>query len=308
MANLIQSAGCLIKRAGFALNKNLPEILLWGGIGLGAASTVSACVATVDATEVIKSMKLNLELSDKIVDENGDTDEAEAKRMRTRVYMRTIGQLMKLYAPAAGLGAASAACLISSNHISRKRSAALAAAYVALDNSFRKYRKNVNDKYGAESDRELRFTERERTTNTVINDETGEEATIISVDNRPVAYGTAFEFNETCRGHMNDPAYNIAFLEGQERYANNLLMTRSYLFLNEVYAALGKEPTVEGHVLGWIWDSENPENNPGVRFCVFETSRFNELTGEVEQVLLLEPNVQGPILEKVAKLGLMANE
>jgi len=56
---------------------------------------------------------------------------------------------------------------------------------------------------------------------------------------------------------------NKVFLQTQENAANHKLKTRGHLLLNEVYEALGLEPTAPGSVLGW---SQQVNKNTVVEF------------------------------------------
>lgn len=71
-------------------------------------------------------------------------------------------------------------------------------------------------------------------------------------------------YDSTCRPWTKDPKYNMMFLRHQERYANDLLMARGHLFLNEVYDMLGMSRTMNGQIVGWVWDG----NTVGVEFEV----------------------------------------
>ena len=62
----------------------------------------------------------------------------------------------KLYAPAVMLGAASIASILASHNIMKKRNVALAAAYAAVDKSFKDYRDRVIERFGEQVEKELR--------------------------------------------------------------------------------------------------------------------------------------------------------
>lgn len=56
------------------------------------------------------------------------------------VYTQTALKVAKVYAPAIILGGLSITAILTSNNILRKRNIALAAAYTAVDKSFKEYR------------------------------------------------------------------------------------------------------------------------------------------------------------------------
>ena len=60
----------------------------------------------------------------------------------------------------------------------RKRNAGLAAAYVALDKSFKEYRERVIDRFGKELDRELKYNVKSKEIEETVVDEKGKETTV----------------------------------------------------------------------------------------------------------------------------------
>lgn len=59
-------------------------------------------------------------------------------------------------------------------------------------------------------------------------------------------------FDITCKNWMNDDKYNKVFIQVQERYLNDRLKARGYVFLNEVYEALGLPRSAQGQLVGWF--------------------------------------------------------
>ena len=55
------------------------------------------------------------------------------------------------------LGAASIASILASHNIMKKRNVALAAAYAAVDKSFKDYRDRVIERFGEQVEKELRY-------------------------------------------------------------------------------------------------------------------------------------------------------
>jgi len=84
----------------------------------------------------------------------------------------------------------------------------------------------------------------------------------------------------------------------QKRWANDRLRAYGYLFLNEVYDALGLERSQVGQFVGWRADAK--ENGTGDGFVSFgmydiadESSRA--FVNLLEHTVLLDFNVDGPI-------------
>lgn len=105
-------------------------------------------------------------------------------------------------------------------------------------------------------------------------------------------------FDEACVGWNRDPKTNLIFLKNRQEYANDLLKTKGYLFLNEVYDLLGMRRSQEGQVTGWIYDKENPI---GDNFVDFGLNKDNKIAQDFimgfGNTILLDFNVDGNILE-----------
>lgn len=69
--------------------------------------------------------------------ENGTQTEEDSKKELTVTYAQTAVKIAKLYAPSVILGGLSIGAILTSNNMLRKRNVALAAAYTAIDKSFK---------------------------------------------------------------------------------------------------------------------------------------------------------------------------
>ena len=143
----LQKVSGSLSKAAFKLKKASPELLVVGGaIGVVAAA-IGACCATRKLDDIIEAHKADVE---KIREyENNDMipeyTHKDAQHDLTVTYAKTSWKIVKLYAPSVLVGVASLGCMLASNQILRKRNAALAAAYTAVDGAFKKYRKNCKD-------------------------------------------------------------------------------------------------------------------------------------------------------------------
>lgn len=95
-----------------------------------------------------------------------------------------------------------------------------------------------------------------------------------------------------------NPEYNRMFLKDQERYANDMLKRKGYLFLNDVYQMLGMPETKAGQVVGWIYDEKYPNGDNFVDFGI-DDIRNNEFINGIENTVILDFNVDGNILELI---------
>ena len=124
----------------------------------------------------------------------------------------------------------------------------------------------------------------------------GDHETMVSEDVLlETDYGTScygFKFDEKCAGWSENRETNVYFLRYQQDYANELLRTRGHLFLNEVYDMLGAPRTKLGQVCGWVYKENNPIGDNYVDLDI-----FNDRNTEDNNVFILDPNVDGCILD-----------
>lgn len=104
----------------------------------------------------------------------------------------------------------------------------------------------------------------------------------------------AFKFDENSPMWDKSREVNEYYLKHQQNYFNERLRYRGYLFLNEVYDQLGVTRTKIGQVCGWVFDPENPNIDNYVDLGISDERNDNE-----ENVFILDPNVDGCILDKI---------
>ena len=145
---------------GFKMKKHSPEILaITGTIGI-ITSAVMACKATTKLNTILAESKVQIDQIHEYAETEGFSEkytEEDSKKDLTIVHVQTGVKLVKLYAPSVILGALSITAMLGSNHILRKRNIALAAAYTAVDKSFKDYRSRVVERFGEELDKELKY-------------------------------------------------------------------------------------------------------------------------------------------------------
>ena len=287
----------------FKVRKHSPEILATVGVVGVVASTVMACKATTKLSEILDDTKESI---DKIkeVEQNPKYedryDAEDAKKDLSIVYVQSGVKIVKLYLPALAIGTASLGCLLASNNILRKRNAALSAAYMTVDKSFKEYRKRVAERFGDEIEKEIRYNIKAQQIEETVVDEDGNETTVVTEVKAadPNSYSDyARFFDESCAAWKNDPEYNLMFLKAQQQYANDLLKARGRLFLNEVYRMLGIDESKAGQVVGWIYDPECPVGDNFVDFGIYDMSkeRVRAFVNGYETNILLDFNVDGNI-------------
>ena len=290
-------------KSELVVKKYSPEILATVGVIGVIGSAVLACKSTMKLNEILDESK---ETIDKIkeVQENPEYTEKytveDAKKDLAIVYTQTGIKLVKLYAPAVGLGVVSLTCLLTSNNILKKRNAALSAAYMTVDKSFKEYRNRVVERFGSDVEKEIRYNIKAQEVQVTRVNENGEEETVTEVIKSmdPNTYSDyARFFDESCAAWQNDPEYNLMFLKSQQQYANDLLKSRGRLFLNEVYRMLGIDDSKAGQVVGWVYDPDCPVGDNYVDFGLYDMDkeRVRAFVNGYESNILLDFNVDGNI-------------
>lgn len=302
-------------RAGLKLKKYSPEILVAAGIVGTVAGAVMACKATTKVSEIVEDTKEQLDTIHKVT-EAGEMKtnegvipytEEDAKKDTTIVYAQTAVKFVKLYGPAVAVGALSIASILAGHNILRKRSIAIAAAYTAVETSFKEYRNRVIERFGAELDRELKYNIKSKEIEETVIDENGKEKTVKKtievVDSDQLSKYSPYAkfFDETSLGWERDADYNLMFLRRQQDYANEKLKSRGHLFLNEVYDMLGIARTKAGNVVGWIYDEKNPIGDNYVDFGIYDLydDKKRRFVNGYEKSILLDFNVDGDILDLI---------
>lgn len=303
MNNLTRS----FHKVGFKLKKHSPEILVVSGVVGTVATTILACKATTKLSEVLESSKKDIDAIHEFVENEGYSEkysEQDEKKDLAIVYTQATVKVAKLYAPSVALGVLSVTSILAGHNVLRKRSVALAAAYTAVDKSFKEYRGRVVERFGKELDRELRYNIKAKEVVETVVDEDGnvkeEVKTVKAVDPNDISEFARF-FDDGCRGWDKDPEYNLTWLHSQQSLANNMLKTKGYLFLNEVYEMLGIPRTRAGQVVGWFYDKKNPTGDNFVDFGIFDATKpaNRDFVNGYERTILLDFNVDGPILDMI---------
>ena len=305
----------------FFTKKHAPEILLVAGTTSIIAGTITACKATVKAADVLAELNADLEpvrelhnkVKEGVVPEEKYPEVAYRKELIGN-YAKYALKFAKLYAPSIILTGLGIFSIFASNNIMRKRCASLSAAYVAVDTAFKKYRKNVKERFGEEVDTELRYGVKKQKIEVEETDpETGKtkkvKKEITTVDDSNYSLYARF-FDETSDYYQHDKSgrpctdYNLFFLKQREAEMTMRLRVQGYLFLNDVYKALGFEPSLAGQSVGWIYDKSKDETEQVgdgfVSFNIFKATRANARFIEgIEDVILLDFNVDGPIMDRL---------
>lgn len=297
-----------LNRAGMKFKKHSPEIMVVAGVVGTVASAVMACKATTKINTILDEHKETVDKIHAVTEEvkNGERDNytvEDSKKDLTIVYAQTGLKMVKLYAPSVILGAASVTSILAGHNILRKRNAALATAYMAIDKGFKEYRGRVIERFGKELDYELRHNIRAEEVSEIVTNEDGSETvvnkTVHATDPNNIS-DYARIWCEGNAGHTKDPEYNLYFLKKQQAFANEKLKSTGHLYLNEVYDMLGFPRTKAGQIVGWVYDEKHPVGDNFVDFGLFDDindERKQAFINGYERNVILDFNVDGPILE-----------
>lgn len=303
--DIVNSLSRNFNKIGFQLKKHSPEILVVAGVVGTVASAVMACKATTKVNDILEETKTKVDqihevLADESIPEEKYSEE-DSKKDLTIVYAQAGIKLVKLYAPAVALGVLSLTSILASHRILNKRNVALAAAYTTVDRSFKEYRGRVIERFGKELDRELKYNIKAKEIEETVVDSKGKEKTVkktVQVIDPNMYSEYARFFDDGCTGWTKDADFNLMFLKRQQSYANDLLKSQGYLFLNDVYQMLGIPKTKAGQVVGWFYDEKKPVGDNFVDFGIYDlyNEKARDFVNGRERVILLDFNVDGNIL------------
>lgn len=307
---LTENVGKVFTKTKFTIQKHSPEILMIGGAIGVVASAIMACKASTKLNEVMTNHKTTVEQIHHVTNhpevspENKTYTKEDAKKDIAITYAQTSLKLVKLYAPSVILGTLSLTCMISSNNILRKRNAAIAAAYTAVDNGFKNYRHNVVERFGEEVDKELKYNIKAKEFEETETDKNGKEKKVkntVNVSNVDGQSDYARFYDCGCDNWQKDAEHNLWYLRQQQNYANEKLKAQGYLFLNDVYDMLGIPRSKAGQIVGWIYNDKDP-NHKGDNYVDFGIYNINveanrDFVNGYEPTILLDFNVDGNIYD-----------
>lgn len=308
LSKVSTSAAKFAGKAEFTIKKNSPEILLGAGIVGFVGTVVLACRATCRADEVlefhrrkIKDIEDAKEIAD--ADPEGEMSyDIEIYRQDKAIrYLKTTGNLAKLYAPTVAVGALSLACILTSRNIMQKRYLGVVAAYNGLSAAFEEYRKRVRDEYGEGLDKHFRYgtTYEELPVYDENGKKTKEKEKVEKTETEMVVPNddTCRFFDSSNPNWDKNPTFSMMWLRGQQNILNDILHTRGHVFLNEVYDALGFPHTPQGAVLGWI----DGEGDNCIDFGLYDPNKesVRRFVNGVDNVIMLEFNHDGVIWDRI---------
>jgi hypothetical protein len=294
--------------------KHSPEILMGVGTASFVATVVTASKATIKAQDILEIHHSEIEDIKEAADLNDPDYTAEdVRKDKIVLYSQTSLAMAKNYAPAAAFAILSLTCFFGAFSIMKKRYTVLAAAYTALEESFRAYRQRVIEDKGEDVD--LYYMTGQKVKEVTVKDENGQktkqkqlilpDGTILS----PYAFkfGKYKENGELNHQWTGNSVLDRAYLLGQQDYLNDQLymrcifdddhkvLKRGWVFLNETRDLAGEDPTATGAVVGNLFGNGEPGRDGYIDF------RLVEATDENGSCFYINPNVDGLIYDIVEK-------
>lgn len=184
---------------------------------IGAAGVVATAVMAVKETP--KAMSL----LDDATEEKGDA-------LTNWEKIKVAGPA---YAPAVITGAATIACIVGSNLLSKHQQAALMSAYALLDNSYKEYKKKTDELYGEEAGEHIRAE--------IAKDKYTGDAVLVD-DNEELFFDFySGRYFSSTKEHVMMAFYEI----------NRRMVLEYAVSLNDFYELVGLETAPEYGAVGW---------------------------------------------------------
>lgn len=286
-----------IGAARLALKAKAPTLMVAGGVVAMGAGTVLACKQTLQVEGILEKHTPDLEKiqQGEALELDSYTPEV-AHSDRLKVYSRAGLDMIKLYAVPGVLFLGGAGLVFQGHRIMVQRNATLAIAFTSLKSVFDRYRSNVVDEFGFEADQAMYSGYKVKE---IIDDETGAVKTVNTRDWESSGhdpYNRVFEQGAS-ESWQPDLGINKMFVAQQQRFAQELLNRRNYLYLSEVYTALGFPESDVSRVVGWKV-RRNPDGSRDIPFVDFglDKPHPDDWKYNNEKAIYLDFNCQGLIV------------
>lgn len=219
--------GAIVRRAQKAAADNTPTILT----AIGVTGLVTTAVMA--ARGGIKAERFLLESGYKWT-------EGE-KTNYTLSNKKIVEMTWRYYVPAVGTGAVTIACIVCANHISTRRTAALASAYSITQEAFREYRDKIVEKVGDKKEQQAR-------------DEIAQE----SVSKNPPSTTLILSDDKVLCKDMHSGRYFQSTLEDLKKAENDTnyqILGNDYASVSDYWERIGLEKTADSDEIGWNTDN-----------------------------------------------------
>ena len=186
---------------------------------VGAVGVVVTSVMAVKATP--KALRL--------------LEDAKREKGEDLTKLEVIATAAPVYIPSVLVGTATIACVFGANVLNKKQQAAMMSAYALLDQSYKDYKKKVDELYGEGSNKEVEHE--------IVKDKYDEsDLSIDDEDGKELFYDAFSErYFRSTMADVLEAEYEI----------NHILAQDCGVYLNEFYDQLGLDEVDYGDYLGW---------------------------------------------------------
>lgn len=252
---MFEMAGVKVRKAA----NHWPAIVTIVSVGGIAYGIYKMCKAS---TKLNEAMEPHRKMEESIVDSHnkGVIDDAEFKKKIGMAKIEQAKDVAKLYAPGFLLVASSTLGFLFSNRELGKRVVNAQNMALQYHDSYQKLKQNVQNAIGKEATKAVEH-QINSGIRTVEDEKTGKKIEkyfrYMTVDGDMVSASIySVFFNNTCNGFDEDSRKNnYEYLKSLEHDMNNRLRRKGYLWLSDIYNALGIVPDNYNEAIknsGWI--------------------------------------------------------
>lgn len=191
------------------------------------ASTILTCAGAVG---VVATSVLAVKATPKALSLLEDAREEKGEDLSKWEVVKVAGPS---YIPAAISGVATIACIFGSNIISKHQQAALMSAYALIDNSYKEYKKKVDELYGEEAGEKVRAE--------IAKDKYTGDGTLSDTNKELFFDFYSGRYFESTRETVLWAQYET----------NRAMQVNDGVSVNEFYDFLGEDPIDGGDYIGW---------------------------------------------------------
>ena len=310
-----------VNKALLKVKKHSPEILLGVGVVslIGAVGTAIWKTATCDkildeheagmkeASDHVEEQYKKIKAAGKDVKDgkivySKEDKEADIELLKTKRWVKTVGEIAWHYAPCIALSALSVTSFLGAFSILKGRYTAVSAALTATTSAFSAYRRRVVADQGADKDFEYRYGMKKDSV-TVTNPETGKKEKLDAWTCAETVAGDGlftFIFDNRSGEFYRDMATNIISLNGIRATLDMELQANGFVTAKQVFDRLGvwdtltKEQRRKALYFGYFDDGNThvdfdlysrrnkeaimrPEENSGESFLILELKGLRPL-------------------------------
>ncbi len=266
-----------------------PTLMVVGGVAAMGGAAVMVGKKSLQLNEVLEPHVTALEKAEGVVSNS-------AMEVHKKDVAKAAGfDVIKLYSVPTVLFVGGACLVFGGHRIMVRRNATLAIAFTGLQKAYDAYRANTRAEMGEEFDQAMLHGYK---TKEIVNED-GSKSFVNVRDwdeDSSDPYNRIFEQGATTEW-VNDLGINKMTVANQQRFAQELLNRRGYLYLREVYHALGFPETPISHVVGWKV-RRNPDGSkdfPVVDFGLDKPLESDWIYSN-ENAIYLDFNCQGLIV------------